>query len=325
MEFEYIYESTEKIRTHLIDIDSNQKASRLLPSPQDLVLHNWRQRTNLQSAVYSARIEGNPLNVKQFENSPPSTHKQEIQNLNSALEWIYRQPRGMKVTIPITKKLHKMCLESIGPEPGIFRTEQSAIYNAAGVAIYFPPPPQEIKEKLDKLTKAIKTSTHHHLITTAMAHFTFQKIHPFLDGNGRVGRLTSTILLRQKHYDFYGLLNLDKYLEKHRQTYYDLLNINLKNITPFIEYFLAAISHQSQLALQKLGSKKEVQTEDTLLPRRQEIYHIIRDHKLVTFDFIQRRFIEVPRSTLHYDLSQLRKIGIIKKVGSTRGALYSPT
>ncbi len=62
----------------------------------------------------------------------------------------------------------------------------------------------------------------------------------------------------------------------------------------------------------------------TLLLRRKEIYQVIRDHKIVSFDYIRRNFISTPERTLHYDLQQLAKKGFIKKLGVTRGALYSP-
>ncbi len=63
--------------------------------------------------------------------------------------------------------------------------------------------------------------------------------------------------------------------------------------------------------------------EDRLLPRRREILEIIKDHKEVSFDFIRRRFMSVPDSTLHYYLQHLIKHGFIKKLGVSRGALYS--
>jgi len=63
--------------------------------------------------------------------------------------------------------------------------------------------------------------------------------------------------------------------------------------------------------------------EDRLLPRRKEILETIKDHKTVSFDFIRRRFVNVPDSTLHYELQQLIKHGFIKKLGVSRGALYS--
>lgn len=65
-----------------------------------------------------------------------------------------------------------------------------------------------------------------------------------------------------------------------------------------------------------------MQTEDNLLPRRAEIIAIIRDHQMVSFNFLSRRFPGIPTSTLHYDLKQLVKGGFINKLGSTNGALY---
>ena len=63
--------------------------------------------------------------------------------------------------------------------------------------------------------------------------------------------------------------------------------------------------------------------EDFLLPRRKEILEIIKDHRMISFDFIKRRFMAVPESTLHYDLKQLRSKGFIKKLGATRGVVYN--
>jgi DeoR/GlpR family transcriptional regulator of sugar metabolism len=64
-------------------------------------------------------------------------------------------------------------------------------------------------------------------------------------------------------------------------------------------------------------------TEDCLLPRRQEILSIVRDHGMVTFDFIRRRFMRVTESTLHYDLKRLIAEGFLKKLGATRGVQYT--
>ena len=61
-----------------------------------------------------------------------------------------------------------------------------------------------------------------------------------------------------------------------------------------------------------------------LLPRRSELLEIIKDHHIVTFDFLSRRFRAVPTRTLHFDLSQMAKQGYIKKLGNTRGAVYVP-
>ncbi len=78
------------------------------------------------------------------------------------------------------------------------------------------------------------------------------------------------------------------------------------------------MTYKEALAMQR----QEI--EETLLPKRKEILNTIREHKQVSFDFIHRRFLSVSPSTLRYDLRQLTKQNLIKKLGVTRGALYSP-
>ena len=107
-----------------------------------------------------------------------------------------------------------------------------------------------------------------------------------------------------------------------RDRYYDLLAVAKKDITDFVEFFLRAVSESAKKAVEELQSTKEEKATDSLLPRRQEIIAIIKDHKMVSFDFIKRRFYKIPDSSLHYDIRMLIKRGFIKKLGDTRGALY---
>ena len=124
-------------------------------------------------------------------------------------------------------------------------------------------------------------------------------------------------------YDFRGLIDLEEYLDANRIAYYDLLNLTVKDITPFVEFFINGLVDQSNQVINKLKHQTE-DTVDTLLPRRQEILNVIRDHQQVSFDFIRRRFLAVPAPTLRYDLRQLINANLVKKLGATRGAVYSP-
>ena len=216
-----------------------------------------------------------------------------------------------------------MVMKNISPSAGIFRKEVSAIFNQAGIAVYLPPPPNKISELIKILINRTKSSRETKYIKMALFHFGFEKIHPFLDGNGRVGRLLSTFILKQGQSDFRGLVSLEEYLERNRQVYYDLLAISKTDITRFVEFFLEALAEQAEKTINNLKDIKEERLEDTLLPRRREIWEIVRDHEMVSFNFIKRRFIKVPNSSLHYDLRELIKKGLIKKLGSTRGVRYT--
>jgi len=144
-----------------------------------------------------------------------------------------------------------------------------------------------------------------------------------LDGNGRLGRLLAVFILKQGGFDFRGLLSLEEYLEKNRESYYRFLAINKKDITDFVEFFLEAVANQAEKTIAGLKEINQEKEEDFLLPRRREILEIIRDHQIVSFDFIKRRFPKVAPSTLHYDLRKLIEEGFVKKLGSTRAVRYS--
>jgi len=214
-------------------------------------------------------------------------------------------------------------MDGISPEAGSFRREPSAIFNQAGVAVYLPPMPQQISRLINNLVSLANSFQESSPVNAAITHFAFEKIHPFIDGNGRVGRLIATFLLKKDGFDFRGLVSLEKYLDDHRQTYYDLLAIGKKDITPFVEFFLEALSVQAEIAIDNIKEYKTETPQDLLLPRRGEILAIIKDHGTVSFDFLKRRFIQIPASTLHYDLKKLIEGNFIKKLGTTRGVCYS--
>ncbi len=94
--------------------------------------------------------------------------------------------------------------------------------------------------------------------------------------------------------------------------------------TPKIESLLKEIEELKKTYAASI-QKSHKQQKINLLPRREEIVNIIRDHQMVTFDFLTRRFVAVPKSTLHFDIKQLMKGNYIKKLGTTRGVVYTLT
>jgi Fic family protein len=197
----------------------------------------------------------------------------------------------------------------------------SAIYNSAGIAVYLTPPPEEI---IPTLTQMIKTydSSQNPLLSAMIFHYQFEKLHPFVDGNGRVGRLLLSQALFTHSYSLNGTITLDQQIEARRSGYYDTLARENKDLTPFLEYMLECLLTSQNLALKSLVSSTPNSTH-LLAPRRAELLETIRDHAPCSFDFLHRRFYAVKPSTLHYELQQLEKKGLIHKLGTTRGALYS--
>lgn len=208
-------------------------------------------------------------------------------------------------------------------DAGHFRHEPWAVFNQAGVAVYIAPSPAELKNLMDEYIKIINTSRFSTPVTVAIGQFLFEKIHPFADGNGRVGRLLSAYLLRAGKYGMKGLISLEEFIDGHREQYYEALEPT-SNVAPFVEFFLNGFIVQSEIALKKFQQAEFLPT-DSLLPRRREILEILKDHPLCSFDFISRRFPNVNPKTLHYDLLKLQEGGYIKKIGKTRGSVYRAT
>jgi Fic family protein len=207
--------------------------------------------------------------------------------------------------------------------PGKFRTEVGAIFNQVGIAVYFAPPPSEINHRLDQLIKQAFNSTEPIPVIATKIHFSFEKIHPFIDGNGRVGRLLTAAIMNQGGYGFRGLVSIEETINEQKDEYYAALS-EAKNPQLLTEFLLNLFVNQGKRILTRL-SLPETQTQDNLPLRRREIINVIRDHPYSSFDFIRRRFFNVNPKTLHYDLKKLQEQNLIVKVGATRGVVYQIT
>ena len=213
-----------------------------------------------------------------------------------------------------------MTMDRLLPAPGKFRHEAGAIFNQAGVAIYFSPPPAEIIIRLKNLIKQTSYSKEPIPIKATTAHFSFEKIHPFIDGNGRVGRLLTTAIMNQGGYGFKGLVSIEETINQRKDEYYQTLN-ETKNTRLLTEFLLKLYVEQGKKILTRLTSQENDETANLPL-RRREILNVVRDHPYASFDFISRRFFNVNPKTLHYDLKKLQDQNLITKVGATRGAVY---
>ncbi|MCX6791504.1 MAG: Fic family protein [Candidatus Gottesmanbacteria bacterium] len=324
MKFPPVFTLTQTIQQLLYDLDVLKAGYELRPVPAAQII-NLRRASLLKSSLFSARIEGNPLELSDVDDIHPgnqNTRTIEVSNLVSAYEKL-SDIIGQIVTPDTLKKLHSLVLRDISADAGHLRMEESAIYNQAGTAVYLPPAPQDVRMLLDELCVYVNMTKDAPAVAAGMAHIWFEKIHPFLDGNGRVGRLLSSYILKKGGYDFSGLVPFEQYLDEHRDDYYYFLGRDTQDVTEFVEFYLTALLSQARISLKTAYESGKPDKYAELLPRRAEIMRMIEDHKIVTFDFLARRFRAVAVRTLHNDLSQLTKAGLVQKMGSTRGVSYT--
>lgn len=321
----YKYKETTKIRKLLNETEALRIVFNTI-KPLPHIEENIRRESILKSALYSARIEGNPLrleevNVSSFSGSSKNISKLEVYNLHRAHNYIYGRKAPKNINPGLIKKLHGMVMKNISGNAGQFRTEPWGIFNSAGVAVYLAPAHFKIPKLMAEYISLIKNVDREIPVKASIAQFLFEKIHPFADGNGRVGRLLSSHIMNAGGFGFRGLVSVEEIIDKDRDVYYAVLEPS-RNVNPFVTFFLESFISQAKFVLDKLGEKKEELSEDRLLPRRRELLEIVRDHPFCSFNFLSRRFKAVNPKTLHYDLKKLQEDGFVAKIGKTKGVTY---
>lgn len=323
------YFLTPKISELLSSIEASREVINSIEIPPEVEI-NIKRQSILKSSLFSARIEGNSLTLDDLQTKSSkdpsydkaSQKKVEVFNILKALNLILGK-QGKNITVKQILELHEIAMNNLSENLGKFRTEVSAIFNSVGVAIYMPPPPSQIQFLIEKLLGFINSEKERFVpIKACISHFIFEKIHPFLDGNGRVGRLLLQSVLHKGGYGMKGILSLEEHLDSHRTSYYRGFENSEKDVTDYLEFMLEAISATAQDAKNKIMQKRKFEIEDFLLPRRAEILNVIKDQRLVNFDQIRRRFFAVNERTLRYDLKKLKEGGLIIKRGTTKGVYY---
>ncbi len=320
------YFLTSKITQLLASIEASREVIDTVAIPPEIE-QNIRHAATLKSSLFSARIEGNTLTLDELPKLPSKDQKRvEVYNILRALNWVL-QRSARDITLKDILNLHRYSMKGLVEENtlGKFRDKHEAVLTGTGFAIYHAPPPSLIPKLVERLLKFINSSKEPLVpIRAALSHFTFEKIHPFTDGSGRVGRLLTQMVLAKGGYGMKGILPLEEKIDKRREIYYRMFEESERDLTDYVEFMLETINDGAREAKDKILQKQKVQPFDYLLPRRAEIYQIIKDQRLINFDTIRRRFMKVNERTLRYDLKKLQEQGLIVKLGSTRGVYYKP-
>jgi Fic family protein len=219
-----------------------------------------------QEAVQSSRIEGTQATLGELlaaeagaavERSPDDLR--EVGNYVVALEHGISLLRELPICVRLIRALHQKLMDGVRGDhaaPGVFRRTQNWIGrpgSTLATATFIPPPPGEIEPCLADWEKFIHQSELPPLVTIALAHYQFEAIHPFLDGNGRVGRLLITLFLIERKVLPTPLLNLSAFFEASRRDYYEGLRaVSQRGAWPdWLEYFLLGVARMSEDSLSR--------------------------------------------------------------------------
>jgi Fic family protein len=232
---------------------------RRLPNPH-LLLRPFIRR----EAVLSSRIEGTQATLGELLAAEAGASVErsagdlrEVVNYVVALEYGIERLSTLPLSLRLLREVHSRLMEGVRggqATPGEFRRIQNWIGppgSTAANATYVPPPPGEMMEALDDLERFLHDTTLPPLVHTAILHYQFEAIHPFLDGNGRVGRLLVLLFLLERGVLPAPLLYLSAFFEATRPEYY----ARLRGVTEhadwegWIVYFLNGVARQSEDAL----------------------------------------------------------------------------
>ena len=244
-----------------------------------------------REAVLSSRIEGTQATLGELlaaeagaavERSPEDLR--EVGNYVAALEQGVKRLRDLPLSLRLVRELHEALMRGVRGDaatPGEFRRSQNWIGRPGSTlanASYIPPPPERLMECLGSWETFLHDRSLPPLVHAALAHAQFEAIHPFLDGNGRVGRLLITLLLVERGILPTPLLYLSAYFEASRREYYaHLLAVTEEDAwEEWLSYFLRGVAEQSEDALSRIqridellgGWREELADTNSRLPER---------------------------------------------------------
>ncbi len=314
--------------------------ARNLPNPHLLIQPFLRRE-----ALLSSQIEGIQTSLSElffFEASgagiPPTPDVEEVINYVMALEYGLKSLEDRPVTLSLLRDIHSRLLQGVrgaAKSPGQFRKEQNWIA-APGrplhEARYVPPPPLQMRDALDAFETFLQdTSDLPALVRVALIHYQFEAIHPFEDGNGRIGRLLITLLLCKEGLLPRPLLYLSAYFEKHRQQYMDgLLAVSQQGAwEEWIRFFLHGVTEQAQDAVRR--SDYLLQLWRTYRQRLQEssssgvalrLVDELFEAPVISMPGLVERLHITPRSA-QMNIDRLVKADILKETtGRQRNRIY---
>jgi len=313
----------------------------VLPNPELFVSMYVKKE-----ALISSQIEGTQASLEgvlEFEtNLKPKDNIEdlkEVVNYIKALHFGIKRQEEIPISNRLIKELHEILLvntKGSNRNPGNFRKFQNWIGPPGGTirdAIFIPPPANEVENCMAALEKFIhaedKIPT---LVKCAFIHSQFETIHPFLDGNGRIGRLLITLYLHSNNILSYPLLYLSYFFKKYRVEYYDyLLKVRTEGEWEnWIAFFLQAIIETSQNAI--ITARNIIDLQKSLInnlrinkvtsPLAVILIEKLFEHPILNLSHIQE-ILDTSRQTASDLINKFKKLGILTEItGKERYRIY---
>jgi Fic family protein len=339
------YRITHKI---LVDISRIEAVEEVIKHAPILPLweKKFKEEAIVRAVYHGTHLEGNMLHMDEAKDVLMGKDViarprdiQEVINYRKVIEFIDEEAKRNieKITEQIVHKIHRLVVSGILPDEqsGAYRTKQVVIRNSeTGEVTFRPPPAIEVPFLMKEFVYWINRTTTdeiHPILKAGIAHHELVRIHPFVDGNGRVARTLSTLIMFLGGYDIRRFFSLEEYYDRDAVSYYEnLQKASAGDIDSWLEYFV----HGAAIEFEKVKEKILRLSKDAKLKERfggQQIFLTERQMRIVEYiqeiGYVQNKmfdsiFPDISEDTVLRDIQDLVKKGIIKKVGSTKAARY---
>lgn len=251
----------------------------------------------ITAIIDGKRVLGNPNEIKEVKNS--------IQAYDLLLSL---NPYNEKDLL----KAHKLMMQNLVERNGKYRTDGVGIFDGEKV-VHMAPPASRVPELMGDLFKWLKTSDVHPLIKSCVFHYEFEFIHPFQDGNGRMGRLWQTVILKEWK-EVFAWLPVETLVKENQKEYYSVLGVSdsIANSTKFIEFMLTLILNTIEEII-----KAEEKVTIKVTTNQQKIIDAIKKNPYVT-QVELADIIGITKKSITANMKKLQNSGLIKRIGANK-------
>ena len=317
----------------------------------------FRKEAMERTVHHGTHLEGNPLSEEEVKDVLEGNEViardrdiQEILNYRNVLKFIdeVQSQIGLSgaysFTLETMLQIHALTTEKILPEGSVgqFRLRQVVIRNTkTGQISYTPPPAVEVPYLIEDLIGWINSDEAkqvHPILKAGIIHYEVARIHPFVDGNGRVARAIATLIMFLDNYDIRKFFSFEEYFDENPMDYYLtlqavsnqlVLDTHERDLTPWLEYFTEGVAIELNRVKEKVQRisvdariKDKLGSQVMLNERQMMIMEYIHRHKGLSNKDFRKIFPDFSDDTVLRELKFLRQKGLVKKSGGTKKAEY---
>jgi len=280
-----------------------------------------RKANKIKTITGTLQIEGNTLGVEKvtaiLEGKRVLGSVREIAEVQGAIK-VYDALESFEYkNLDDLLSAHQMLMAEILTKAGNFRTKNVGVGSDEGV-VHVAPPHAQVPSLMHDLFVWLKESDIHPLIKSSVFHYEFEFIHPFIDGNGRIGRLWQSLILHDWK-DIFSNIPVESVVKDAQEQYYDALEASgtLGESTPFIEFMLEAILITCKKVLEETQNVPLIVPKNVPLKRLDQIIGCMKENRDVTIEQLAQ-LCDVSSKTVNRDIAKLKDEGRVVRVGSLK-------